>query len=43
MNAIARELTSNCTPTAHGGAKWHAATVRKVLQQKAEEGVAVRL
>ncbi|MDQ0212644.1 recombinase family protein [Arthrobacter bambusae] len=34
MNAIARELTSNGTPTAHGGAKWYAATVRKVLQRE---------
>jgi DNA invertase Pin-like site-specific DNA recombinase len=32
MNAIAKALTASGTPTAHGGAKWHASTIKRVLE-----------
>jgi len=46
FSAIARALTSEGVPTAHGGAHWWPATIRKVLQgrdarQLAETVVAV--
>ena len=31
LNAIARSLNTDEIPTAHGGAKWHPATVRRVV------------
>ncbi len=42
MNAIASELTSNGTPTAHGGAKWYAATIRKILQREDAQSTGAR-
>lgn len=42
MNAIARALTSNGTPTAHGGVKWYAATIQKVLQREDAQGAGAR-
>ena len=32
LSEIARRLNSENRPTAHGGARWHASTIRKVLQ-----------
>lgn len=34
MNAIAAELNNNSVPTAQGGAKWYASTVKAVLSAK---------
>jgi hypothetical protein len=31
LRAIADALNTEAVPTAHGGAQWHASTVRKVL------------
>lgn len=33
LGAIARQLNDDAVPTAHGGAKWHASTVRAVLHR----------
>jgi DNA invertase Pin-like site-specific DNA recombinase len=33
LSAIARSLTEEGVPTAHDGAKWHASTVRAVIQR----------
>ena len=30
-SAIAAELNASGVPTVHGGARWHASTVRKIL------------
>jgi DNA invertase Pin-like site-specific DNA recombinase len=33
LSAIVRALTEDCAPTAHGG-RWHATTIRRVLQRQ---------
>lgn len=37
-SAIARSLNDAGVPTAHGGAKWHATTVRKIVLANANDG-----
>ncbi len=37
LRAIAAELTAGAVPTAHGGAKWHAATIKRVLEGQVAE------
>ena len=32
LRSIADQLNQKAVPTAHGGARWHAATVRQVLR-----------
>ena len=36
LGSIAETLNAEAVPTAHGGARWHASTVRKVLQTAQE-------
>lgn len=40
LRAIADTLNSEEVPTAHGGAKWHASTVRKVLARQDVQALA---
>lgn len=40
LRAIADCLTADGIPTSHGGAKWHASTVRKVLAGQDAQGLA---
>lgn len=40
LRAIADRLTADGIPTSHGGAKWHASTVRKVLAGQDAQGLA---
>ena len=35
LRTIAAELTADAVPTAHGGAHWHAATIKRVLEGQA--------
>jgi Recombinase len=34
LRAIARELNATRTPTAHGGERWHPATVKRIIESR---------
>jgi hypothetical protein len=39
FGAIAKGLNDAAVPTFHGGAQWHASTVRAILQSRATKGL----